>query len=589
MRVDATPADGDVHLAPLLLEHVGAAYVEWLSDPEVTRFIEVWGPQTPDAVRAYVCAANESPTAAIWRIMVDGTRHVGNIRLSEIKPKHGRAEVALMIGERAYWGKGVGSRAIRLVSDYAFNVLGLHKLTAGVHATNVASRRAFERAGFNCEATLNRHAIHEGHQVDTLMMSRFAPIAREEDDENAQESLPYGRQTIDAEDIGAVRSVLGGDWLTTGPALEEFESTLARRVNARFAVACANGTAGLHLSAIAAGIGNGDMAIVPAITFLATANAVRYVGAEVVFADVDPATGLMDAGHVAAAIRRCPTGRATAVLPVHYAGQCADPQGIADIANAHGIRVIDDAAHAIGTTYSDKGECIPVGSCRHADMTVFSFHPVKTITMGEGGAVTTNDARLADRLRQMRNHGMIRDDKQFTNHELAFDRSGLVNPWYYEMKEPGFNFRANDIQCALGISQIAKLDRFVSRRRTLVSRYDGWLENLSPMIRPLARVPGCRAGWHLYGVRIDFAGLSVERADLMRRLKARGIGTQVHYIPVHFQPYYRERYGKVNLPGAEEFYRETLSLPLFPAMREADVDRVVEGLTAELGLTSNRT
>jgi UDP-4-amino-4,6-dideoxy-N-acetyl-beta-L-altrosamine transaminase len=398
--------------------------------------------------------------------------------------------------------------------------------------------------------------------------------------------LPYGRQLIEEDDITAVAEVLRGDWLTTGPAVEAFERALCEVTEAKHAIACASGTAALHMAALALELVPEDRVIVPSVTFLATANAVRLAGAEVVFADCDPDSGLMEETHLKEAIERA--GRAAggpvkAVFPVHLAGQCADPQGLRRVADESGLRVVEDAAHAIGSRYyGEANSDRPVGDARQVTMTAFSFHPVKTIAMGEGGAVTTNDDSLAEGLRRLRSHGMLRAAGELSNRDLAFDESGAVNPWYYEMPEIGLNYRVTDIQCALGLSQIRKLDRFVARRRALAARYDDLLADLAPLVRPIAKSPAGRAAWHLYSVLIDFEAAGLSRARLVERLMAVGVGTQVHYIPVHLQPYYCGRYGALNLPGAERYYARTLSLPLFPAMRDADVERVVDALTQAL-------
>lgn len=393
-------------------------------------------------------------------------------------------------------------------------------------------------------------------------------------------ALPYGRQLIEDDDVDAVVRALRSDFLTTGPEVEAFEAALAERTGARHAVVCSSGTAALHLAAMAARLGpSAGPAIVPSITFLATANCARYVGAEVRFADVAPDTGLMAPDEV----DRLGEG-AAAVLPVHLAGQLADMPEISRRARRRGLVVIEDASHAIGASSVVDGETAPVGACRHSDMCVFSFHPVKTIAMGEGGAITTNDAAAAARLRLMRNHGMTRRAESFANRELAFDEAGKPNPWYYEMAEPGFNYRATDVQCALGTSQLAKLDRFVARRAELVEAYDEALAPLAPRVRPLGRARDVRPAWHLYVALIDFAGLGRSRGDVMRALLADGVGTQVHYVPVHLQPYYRERYGAQSLPGAERYYSRALSLPLHVGMERSDVLRVVERLRAALGL-----
>jgi UDP-4-amino-4,6-dideoxy-N-acetyl-beta-L-altrosamine transaminase len=401
--------------------------------------------------------------------------------------------------------------------------------------------------------------------------------------------LPYGRHQIEEDDIAAVVSVLRSDSLTGGPLVSEFEQAFAARVGARFAVACANGTAGLHLAAMALGLGLDDAVIVPTLTFLATANAARYVGAEVTFADVDPATGLMQPNDLQAAFARASDRKARAVIPVHLNGQCVDMESVAEFAGRHGLRVIEDACHAIGATYRMRsGEEVRVGACRHSDMAVFSLHPVKTIAMGEGGVVTTNDPDLYAALLRLRNHGMVREVSCFVQPEEGFDAEGRPNPWYYEMPEPGYNYRASEIQCALGLSQLRKLDHFLARRRALADTYDRALAPLAPMVRPIPRVTGCASGWHLYVVQTDFKAVGASRATLMRELLGRRIGTQVHYLPVHRQPYYRSRYENTQLPGADAYYASCLSLPLFPAMSENDVKRVVtalEDIVAELANT----
>ncbi len=393
--------------------------------------------------------------------------------------------------------------------------------------------------------------------------------------------LGYGRHLIEDDDVAAVAAVLRGDALTCGPMVEAFEAALAAATGARYAVACGNGTQALHLAVLAAGLGPGDRAIVPAVTFLATANAVRYVGADVVFADVNPDTGLITAESVAAAaaLAESDGGTIRAVLPVHLAGQFGDLPDLAALARARGWAVIEDACHAIGTRYDlGQGVAGAVGDGRWSDTTAFSFHPVKTIAMGEGGAVTTNDAALARRMTRLRGHGMVRDAAAFTDPVQALAADGTAHPWYYEMSELGFNYRVTDLQCALGVSQLAKLERFVARRRDLVALYDARLAPLAPLVQPLGRTPGLLPAWHLYIARIDFASRGIDRDQVMRQLGAAGIGTQVHYIPVPWQPYYRQRYGVSALPGAEDYYRRALTLPLHPGMADGDVGRVVDAL-----------
>ncbi len=388
--------------------------------------------------------------------------------------------------------------------------------------------------------------------------------------------LPYGRQTIDEADIAAVAAALRGDFLTTGPTVGAFEADFARAVGAAHAVSCANGTAALHLAALALGLGPGDTVIVPTLTFLATANAARYVGAEVCFADVDPDTGVMTPETLtsaAASAAKAGAGRVKSVTPVHLGGNLCDMAGIAAIARGAGWSIVEDACHAVGGA--------GIGACAHSDMAVFSLHPVKTITAGEGGVVATQQPALAERLARLRNHGMVREPAAFTEKDQAFDAAGAANPWYYEMPEPGFNYRLTDIQAALAISQLKKLAAFVARRQALAARYDRALARLAPAVRPVPRA-GTPA-LHLYAVLIDFAGTGRSRAEVMRRLRADGIGTQVHYVPVHRQPYYRARYGRLDLRGADAYYARTLSLPLFPAMADGDVDRVADALARAIG------
>lgn len=395
---------------------------------------------------------------------------------------------------------------------------------------------------------------------------------------SAPRSLPYGRQAIDAEDVAAVVDALKSEYLTTGPWVARFEEALCAQTSARYAVAVSNCTAALHLAARAAGLGAETWTVVPANTFLATANAVRLTGGEVQFADVDPETGQMTPETFAAALARRP---ARAAIPVHFAGPAADMRGIAEIAARRGVTLIEDAAHAIGTL-DVAGDA--VGACTHSAMTCFSFHPVKTITTGEGGAILTNDAILARTLRRDRSHGITRDPDEFTHPDMGFGEDGAQNPWYYEMQRPGLNYRITDIQCALGLAQLRKLPAFKAARAQIKSAYDRLLADLAPLVSLPPENSG--AAWHLYPLRIDFATLGRDRASVMRRLQAAGVSTQVHYIPVHLQPYYRERYGRMSLPGAEKHYRKTLSLPLFPGMTVEDAAFVAETLRQALGLES---
>lgn len=402
--------------------------------------------------------------------------------------------------------------------------------------------------------------------------------------------LPYGRQSVDDDDVAAVTAVLRGDRLTQGPATEAFENALARLTGAAHALSCANGTAALYLACRALFPAGeeprpGDAVVVPAVTFLATAAAPRLAGLEVFFADVDPDTGLMRPQDAAAALGRAAAagGRVRAVLPVHLAGQTADIDGIADVAAAAGAVLIEDACHALGGEHRVGGAWGPVGACRRSAMTAFSFHPVKTVAAGEGGALTVNDPVLAARLARLRNHGMERDPAGFRRPDDGLDRRGAPLPWYYESAEPSFNFRLSDIHAALGASQLRRLPVFVARRRALRAAYEAALAPLAPSVMPVPVSGDCRPAWHLGAVLIDFAGLARPRAAVMNGLNAVGIGSQVHYIPVHRQPYWRERCGDLVLPGAEAYYARALSLPLFPAMTDGDVGRVVAALAAVLG------
>ena len=394
--------------------------------------------------------------------------------------------------------------------------------------------------------------------------------------------LPYGRQIIEDDDIAAVAEALAGDYLTTGPLVTRFEAALCEAVKAEHAVVCSNGTAALYMAAKVLGLGPGSTVIVPSITFLATASAPHLAGAEIVFADVDPDSGVMRPGDLEAALRRA-GGKADAVFNVHLNGQCGAVEAIAQIARQHGLKIVDDAAHAIGTRYRIGGAEKSVGENALSDLTCFSFHPVKTVTMGEGGAVTANKPEWAEALRLVRSHGMTRDPALFETEADAFESEGMANPWYYELTEPGFNWRATDIQCALGLSQLAKLTRFTARRRALAAAYDSLLAPLAPLVAPVAHTD-CVPTLHLYPVLIDFAAAGLTRAAVMSGLGAQGIGSQVHYYPVHRQRYYAARYGKTELAGADRYYARTLSLPYFASMAISDVARVVDSLKRVLGL-----
>ncbi len=374
--------------------------------------------------------------------------------------------------------------------------------------------------------------------------------------------------------MAAVAAALREDFLTTGPKVAEFERAFATATGARHAVACSSGTAALHLAVLTQDIGPGDAAIVPTITFVATANVVRMTGAEVVFADVEADTGLMTAETLREAIGRAKRKglRSRLALPVHLRGQPCDMPALAAVAHADGVRLIEDACHALGVR--------DIGATAHSTLACFSTHPVKTIATGEGGVVTTADPVLASRMCRLRSHGICHDPTEYRNKALAVE-GGEASPWYYEMTEVGWNYRIPDVLCALGISQLRKLERFHRRRVEIAAFYDAALTPFAPTLRPVPHAGP--HGWHLYAVLIDFAALATTRGRVMKRLRAAGIASQVHYIPVHRQLYYLERYGEQTLPGAEAYYTRCLSLPIFPGMSDSDVHRVVNAVVEVVG------
>lgn len=388
--------------------------------------------------------------------------------------------------------------------------------------------------------------------------------------------LPYGKHHIDENDIEAVAEVLRSGALTCGPKVEAFETAFSEYIGVKHAVVCANGTAALHLACIAAGLGPGDVAIVPSITFLATANAVLMTGADVVFADVSSSTGLMTRATFDDAVARVKNGNLKAVLPVHMSGQAGEIETIYTAAKGIEISVITDCCHALGAEYYSGGR---PGDGQFEDMATYSLHPVKSIAMGEGGMVTTNDDKMANHMRALRGHAMEKQPEAWLNKDLAFDGAN-ANPWYYEMQMLAYNYRASDIQCALGLSQLSKLSSFVDKRRAIANLYDIKLSSLGNKIRPIDRAGFTDSAWHLYPVLIDFEALGLSRAQVMHRLAEKGIGTQVHYVPVSRQPFYETKYGVQKLPGADTYYSKVLSLPIFPSMLETDVERVVDALAS---------
>ncbi|HLK37718.1 MAG TPA: UDP-4-amino-4,6-dideoxy-N-acetyl-beta-L-altrosamine transaminase [Polyangiaceae bacterium] len=370
--------------------------------------------------------------------------------------------------------------------------------------------------------------------------------------------LPYGRHSIAEDDIRAVTEALRSDWLTTGPLVERFERAFADQVGALHAVAVSSGTAALHACMFAVGVGEGDEVIVPAMTFAATANAVVYQGGTPVFADVMPSTLLVDPSSVAAKI----SARTKALAAVDYAGQPCDYEALRGIARDRGVPLVADACHSLGAAYRGR----PSGSL--ADLTVFSFHPVKHITTGEGGMLVTDDAGLAGRARMFRNHGISTDHRQR-------EKAGT---WVYEMQELGYNYRLSDIQCALGLSQLRRLPEWVEKRRLLARAYDAALEAV-PGVVPLSSAADVRHAYHLYVVRL---APPISRAGVYAAMRRAGFGVNVHYVPVHMHPFYRRalRTGPGMCPVAEAAYEEILSLPMFPGMETGDVERVCAALAA---------
>jgi UDP-4-amino-4,6-dideoxy-N-acetyl-beta-L-altrosamine transaminase len=392
--------------------------------------------------------------------------------------------------------------------------------------------------------------------------------------------LPYGRQCIEDDDVAAVTAQLQSDWLTQGPTIEAFEQALCQATGAPHAVAVSSGTAALHLACLAAGMEPGRWGLVPDITFVASANAVRYCGGTPSLVDVEPETGLTTpAMFEQRAAELAKAGRAVrAILPVSFAGAAPDLPAIHALARSIGACVIEDAAHALGARYEAAGVSYRAASCTHSDMAVLSFHPVKHVTTGEGGAITTHDAALYDKLRDLRSHGITRDPARLGRND---------GPWYYEQQALGFNYRITDLQCALGVSQLRKLDRFVARRRELAQRYDLALRapELAARYRPLAIPPGASSSHHLYVVRLvagpgePLASVAARRLRTFQRLRDAGIFAQVHYIPLHTQPdFVAAGLAGGAFPGADAYYASCISLPMFPAMADDDVTRVVECL-----------
>jgi len=371
--------------------------------------------------------------------------------------------------------------------------------------------------------------------------------------------LPYARQWVDETDIEAVVQVLRSEWLTTGPKVSEFEEAFAKFVDAKYAVAVSSGTAALHAAMYAIGIKSGDEVIVPAMTFAATANCVVFQRGTPVFVDVDPETLLIDPKQVEAKI----TSRTKAIIAVDYTGHPCDYDALRDIADSHGLVLIADACHALGGAYKGR----PVGSL--ADLNIFSFHPVKHITTGEGGMITTDNPEFAERMRVFRNHCITTDFRQR-------EKQGS---WFYEMVDLGYNYRLTDIQCALGLSQLRKLPAWIKRRQQIAQKYTTAFAEI-PAVKPLKVKPNVSHAYHLYVIRFDLSRLRASKSDIFKALRAEGIGVNVHYIPVHLHPFYKKRFntGPGLCPVAEAAYEEIITLPLFPSMSDDDVEDVIRAV-----------
>lgn len=367
--------------------------------------------------------------------------------------------------------------------------------------------------------------------------------------------IPYGKQTIDQDDIQAVVDVLQSDFLTTGPKIAEFEQTVADYVGAKYAVAISNGTSALHAACFAAGIGPGDEVITTPLTFAASANCVLYCGGTPAFADVDPKTYNIDPED----IQRKITDRTKAIIAVHLAGQPCDMDAIHSIAREHGLIVIEDGAHALGSVYKGK----KVGSM--SDMTTFSFHPVKPITTGEGGMIVTDNEDFYKKMILFRSHGITRDDSMMTRND---------GPWFYQQFDLGYNYRITDIQCALGCSQMKKLDRFLALRKEIVAHYNEAFADCDNIITPY-QLSDTESGWHLYIVQVK----NCDRRQVFEKMREKGIGVNVHYIPVYMHPYYQEHgYENVHCANAEEIYSHIISLPLYPGLTSEQQDYVIDTL-----------
>ena len=374
--------------------------------------------------------------------------------------------------------------------------------------------------------------------------------------------IPYGHQWIDEEDIRNVTKVLKSNWITQGPKVKEFEEKFASYCEAKYAVAISSGTAALHIASLACRIKKGDEVITSPITFVASANCILYCGGKPVFADVHPDTINIDPLEIKNKI----TKKTKAIIPVDFAGHPADLDEISKIAKRNNLIIIEDASHSLGAKYKDT----KVGSCKYSDMTVFSFHPVKIITTGEGGMVTTNNKEYYEKLLLFRSHGITKNSFKFSSRRAR----SAEEKWYYEMQELGYNYKLTDFQSALGISQLKKIEGFIKRRREIVQIYNEAFKGIEEIVTSTER-PGVESAWHLYVIRVK----KLNRRKIFESLHKENIGVQVHYIPVYWQPYYQKLgYKKGLCPIAEEYYQEAISLPIFPKMSKKEIDKVIKGV-----------
>lgn len=379
----------------------------------------------------------------------------------------------------------------------------------------------------------------------------------------------YGKQSIDQNDIDAVVEVLKSDFLTQGPAIEKFEKCVAEYCGAKYAVAVTSATAALHISCLATGLGKGDILWTSPITFIASANCGRYCGADVDFVDIDPSTYNMSIAELEKKLQAAEI-KPRVVVPVHLAGQSCEMDKIYKLSQKYGFKVIEDASHAIGADYKET----KVGCCKYSDMTVFSFHPVKIVTTGEGGMVLTNDKDLYEKLVLYRSHGITRDPKLMTG--------TADGPWYYQQIDLGFNYRMTDMQAALGYSQMQKVNEFVSKRRYLAKRYNELLKNINGIQLP-DQNEDTKSSWHLYVVRVDFFKISKTKNQIFAEMKEKGICLNLHYIPVHTQPYYENLGFKGgDFPNSEKYYEEAFTLPLYYSLTDEQQDHIVKSLVEVL-------